>query len=504
MNKARHAYEFLRRRAAGAGPGGRLPSVRDLASEAGVSPYTLSKALRALCDEGLLKARPRTGIVVPSQGASAVSGGIGAGDERFRGRWEQVALALSRRVRNLGPNPATGLILPKQVCLEFGVSYQTARRALDSLVRQSILMPHGRGFAAVGTRGYGGMGVLCTTRSAREYGTVDENRITRVFSNELERVCAQEGMPLEYSFLGYDARGPTGFERTVDRVREVAHSWPRALAIVQTPGLNEESVSRLCSMLQPLKVPIAVVDFGSIANSTVLPRYRLGVAEMSASVRPGTIMGDFLVDKGYRRIGVVGTDLSSDWQRQRLSGISSRVTQRIADAVLLTYETGWVDPDSPRPDPGPFTPPILARRGMRYRRLLGQIGSNADVARHNYEMRTRLHPIVRRAMQEDHPDVFVGLNDTIAVAVLDILYVLGVDVPGECAVVGFDDTSLAFAAHVSSFNFNWHAFAREILRFGYTCPEHLSKPVPLMVDGYVVDRMTTAGGGGAGALGAVP
>jgi DNA-binding LacI/PurR family transcriptional regulator len=112
----------------------------------------------------------------------------------------------------------------------------------------------------------------------------------------------------------------------------------------------------------------------------------------------------------------------------------------------------------------------------------------------HYRLRRALYPLLKGALGRDRPDILVGLNDGIAVAALDVLYRLGVDVPGECAVAGFDDTSLAFTAHLTSYNHNFHAAAREILRFGHTCPDTLNRPMRLGVDGYVVERLTTRGG----------
>ncbi|MBD3240769.1 MAG: GntR family transcriptional regulator, partial [Chitinivibrionales bacterium] len=468
--------------------GARLPSVRELAAEAGVSHFTLSKALRILCREGVVDARPRAGIVVRSPARSPER--VVEEHTRLAARWEQIALVLGRRLRSTGANPLRGQILPKQVCIEFGVSYQTARKAIDHLVANNILVPYSRGFVAVGTQGYGGMSVLCTTRSSRVYGTVDEERITRVFSNQFERVCAQERVPLEYVFLTYDENGIAGIDEAGMRLRQVARRRPRTLALVQTAGLDQTAVSRLCTLFQSARVPVAVVDFGNGLDLSKLPRYRLGYAHVAATSRPGETMGDFLVDNGYRRIGVIALAPNDGWQEQRLAGIISRVSQRSSDVTFYEYQVAQSRHEEP--GIGSFAPSMLADGSVEYPRLLGQMQTDAERAAGQYRLRRQMHPLLREAVQRDKPDILVGLNDSIAVAALDVLYSLGVDVPGQCAVAGFDDSPAAFAAHLSSYNFNWHALSRELLRFGYTCSERLNKPSHLGVDGYVVERMTTA------------
>lgn len=50
-------------------PGGRLPSVRDLAAEAGVNPNTMQRALSALESEGLVTTQRTAGRMVTEDGA---------------------------------------------------------------------------------------------------------------------------------------------------------------------------------------------------------------------------------------------------------------------------------------------------------------------------------------------------------------------------------------------------------------------------------------------------
>ncbi len=491
MRKTIDAIGFLRQRAEAAGVGARLRPVRELAVEAGVSHYTLSKALRELCREGVLGAKPRAGIVVKRSGVGP--GTVSVRDEdslRTRARWEQIALVLSRRIRSLGSNPPVGQVLPKEVCVEFGVSYQTARKAIDSLVEQDILVPYSRGYVAVGSQSYGNMGVLCTTRTAREYSTVDEGRVTRVFANQFERVCALERVPLEYAFLGYDEHGVTGAQQAVARLRELARHRPRVMALVQAPGLSPADVAQVCAMSQSVKVPVVVVDFGNQTSPADLPRYRLGFMGIDRTHHAGRVMGDFLVGKRYRRVGVIGWGEGGGWQRARHEAIVSRVHQRTSEVQFFSYQVP--EPAAEGVGVEAFTPALLKRESRRYQRLVGQMRTDAELALAHYRLRSAVHPLLSTALHRDSPDVLVGLNDSVAVAVLDVLYSMGIDVPEECAVAGFDDTSLAFAAHLSSYNYNWHAVAREILRFGYTCPASLRRPSLLEVDGFVVERMTTA------------
>ena len=76
------------------GPGERLPSVRELAAEAGVNPNTIQKACRMLEEEGLLQSRmgAKSFIAVTEAEAEAIRVQL----------LEEDALALVQAIRRMG------------------------------------------------------------------------------------------------------------------------------------------------------------------------------------------------------------------------------------------------------------------------------------------------------------------------------------------------------------------------------------------------------------------
>ncbi|MBM0234127.1 GntR family transcriptional regulator, partial [Micromonospora sp. STR1_7] len=63
-NAAERVIQDLRGLAAAAGPGARLPSVRELTARHQASPVTVAEALRRLAAQGLIEARPGRGTFV--------------------------------------------------------------------------------------------------------------------------------------------------------------------------------------------------------------------------------------------------------------------------------------------------------------------------------------------------------------------------------------------------------------------------------------------------------
>lgn len=490
MKALNAALEFLRAQARKAGVDGRLPTVRQLAAAAGVSRATLNRALRILCDEGLLTARPRAGITVRAAPESPQSMPDPQRERGLMPRWQQVAFVLGQRTRMSGLAVDGGPLLPKQVCLEFGINYQTARKALDYLVRRGQLVPRARGFVPVGTDGYAGMAVLCVSRSPRHYGTVSNTNLGHYLESSLERACGPARVPLTFAHLRWRHRRLEGFDDFEADLRSHVRRTAQTLAVVPTIGLEPDAVLRLCDMAQAYRVPTVVVDLTSGVAPSRLPRHRLACIPVGTSARWGELMGEFLANAGYRRIGIVGTAPGSDWQRTRTHGLVVRMRELAPDVTCITY-TVQESTALPLPD-GSDAGVVSADLARRYTRVADQVSLDSILTRQRVALRERIRDVLRTRLAQDAPDVLVGLNDEIAVGVIDALYSLRVLVPQDCAVAGFDDTPLAFAAHLTSCNPNWHGIAREILRFGFTCPENRDHQTRLAVDGYVVERTSTA------------
>ena len=487
-----HALAFLRSKAREAGAGTRLATVKALAAEAGVSHYTLSKALAILAREGVLSVRARSGITVREAHREAHSAESSPG--RFLPRWRQIALAVSRRIRSTAPRRGGDLILPKSLCAEFGVTYPTARKALDYLVEQAVVQPQGRGFVAVGSGGYGGLSVLYVSRRWREFETTAQWRTSHVFAREFERTCSVEGVPFEYGFVGWKADGVKGAAHAGTQLRNMARQRMCCMAVVPTAGIDPEGVVSLCDSLSSARVPIVPIVFQPEPQRLLrrLSPYRLGVVNAGTTPRAGPCMADFLVGKGYRKVAVVASKAPWPWQEERIAGLTARLLERSGEAQCRLHWAAVRSEDS-------YDGPKLSDSSDRWaafdplhRRVLRQHFTYTRRTRQQYLHCESILPVVKVLLEQGLPDVVVGINDDLAIACLDAFASLKVRVPEDCAVVGFDDSPGAFAARLTSYNHNWHVVAREILRFGMTCAERTKGPALIEAPGAVVERLTTA------------
>lgn len=97
--------QHLRNRVAASAPGARLPSVRDLMAELGVSPLTVRRAVHDLVAAGLIDARPGHGTFVADRRTPVAVGAFG---------WQSLALGPADvsddAIRALLATPTTGAV----------------------------------------------------------------------------------------------------------------------------------------------------------------------------------------------------------------------------------------------------------------------------------------------------------------------------------------------------------------------------------------------------------
>ncbi|HEV8246346.1 MAG TPA: GntR family transcriptional regulator, partial [Polyangiaceae bacterium] len=122
------------------GDGGRLPTMVELARCADVSKVSMTKAVAILVEEGLLDARRRRGILLRRHQPEPVP------TPRTPSKAEAVAQDILRKyLRGVyGSNHVFGSL--KELQASYGASFRTLKRALESLRRDGVIVPYGRGY----------------------------------------------------------------------------------------------------------------------------------------------------------------------------------------------------------------------------------------------------------------------------------------------------------------------------------------------------------------------
>lgn len=186
-------------------------------------------------------------------------------------------------------------------------------------------------------------------------------------------------------------------ERASRTQRTVAREWvadQRAAGVVGIIGLTLTAPDGLIRAASDADLPFVMVD-------PVDTRHRHMVSVGSSNWAGSRTATEHLIGLGHRRIGWIGGPEASDAARDRLYGY-----QAALDAAGLT-----VDPELVRSDQFAVAP------GTRHARELLAL--------------------------DDPPTAIMGGDDEIAVGVLAAAHALGVRVPEQLSVTGFDDTPQA-------------------------------------------------------------
>ena len=103
-----------------------------------------------------------------------------------------------------------------------------------------------------------------------------------------------------------------------------------------------------------------------------------------------------------------------------------------------------------------------------------------------------LQAVVQATLRSLSGTALVCENDSLALYCLTMLRSMGVRVPEDRSVVGFDDEEDAFLCGLSSYNFNVAAIVAAMVDFIVRPHSAPAAGAPVVIDGYVKSRTTTA------------
>ncbi|MBD3241006.1 MAG: GntR family transcriptional regulator, partial [Chitinivibrionales bacterium] len=263
------ALRWLERQARSVGPGARLPPIKTMARRAGVSHAVMNAAVRALAERGVLSASPGSGTVV---GAPAVTERRARRTGDARGvpqKWQQVAAVLARRVCAAGGQLPEGIILPKQVRIDFGITHATARKALVSLVEDGILRPHGRGYEPVARHLATGFGVLTVLCRPQRFHFVGIRSIIQSYVSEIGRACSLHQLELAYHHLGYEGATLSGVEHLPRALASLAKRCHRYMVLIISGGIHPDGMIRVLDAVRD--APTVLLDLSNVTDLLPMP-----------------------------------------------------------------------------------------------------------------------------------------------------------------------------------------------------------------------------------------
>lgn len=479
---------------------GALPPVRVLARSLGVSLVTAWKAVRHLCDEGLLVSRKGRGTYVAHVDGQAPST-IPAPPRREPlpvSRWERVRDRILTDFVSVH-GPSYHLPSCKVLASRYGASYRTVRKALADLEARGRVTRSGKAWrpAAAAPTVAAGTVVLVVqgTRDGRMMQRYpNEHEVIRQF----EKSCSMRGVRMRMVLLDSAGRGLRYPSSSTAASSASLASIPRVVgAILWLTGSSGEHVNSVIHALPPgfstVAVGIQRSRPGTFPGRTVaafdMPDYGYGA---------GAAVGQCLLEQGHRRVVCVfPASLSAEGTR-RFEGVADTVSASAGGAVC---ECRYVEPP-----PHPFVPEghfdtyyreyldalrdaLPGRPG--YRSITDALWSLGVPLRFELIRRMRRKNVARAIAAQAFPadtTAIVTWNDECALACRDALRARGMRIPEDLSLISFDDTIAASTEDIASYNFNSDRLLQQMLDWVLWPNYYRSVGMPGPVAGYVAQR----------------
>jgi DNA-binding GntR family transcriptional regulator len=440
----------------------RLPPIRDMARDAGVSHGIMNNAVARLAEEGSLLVSRSRGVTIAQQDRpESTAAPSGRRWQRLR-RQIQADLAAGRFGFNVS------LPQSKQLQHRYGISPLTLRRALRSMVADGVIESHARGYRPCLHASSSSQNRIALFTRGTVAGTL-EDFTNRVHNSVrfLEQECLAHGlllqpytcyfaMPMTMKFIGQDAGGAA--ERDLDACLGFM-IWPTVL--------HETFLQDLLYRVTNRDKPLAVFwDDGSPERVPLqIPARRMRHFRTQDSFEAGRTVGLYLLRLGHCRVRCFSAVQRQDWTSERIAGIRRAYADAgMGDAVrAISADIPDVNPDAAE---GTWAQPVVelsrstlsamaAVLSLQPRETTRNALPNMLV---NLSWQELLLSRLVRAFDDTLADrrttAWVGLDDNIASLCLNYLHGKRVDVPREISVVGFDDSAQAMFNGLSSYSFN--------------------------------------------------
>jgi hypothetical protein len=244
--------------------------------------------------------------------------------------------------------------------------------------------------------------------------------------------------------------------------------------LVSITGGSAEQYREILATLVPSDKPIAVFDQTGGATGVRLPGGRaLRVFTIANSTNPGLQMGRYLLGLGHRRIAYMAPRHGDIWSVRRLEGLVEAFRAVEPDGAVVPFTDSGLGLDGRGERHAGADIQAAAHRGLRptvpLERYIGRALTrmNDELGRQVAwaSLEEAFRPAMERALADRSITAWVGASDGIALLCRAFLQEKGVRVPDELSLVGFDDSTEAFSANLTSYNFNRAAAIHAVIAY---------------------------------------
>lgn len=502
----RRADDALERAMAQAGTGGTglLPSISELSRRAGVSYKTMHRAVGRALTQGTI--RRRSGSRLWLADSQAV-----ANETPVVGAHRRIASVIRDRIaRGIYP-PGAPLPSLKQLSHNPGGNYRTVRKAVEALCDQGYCAHHGSRYFVVEQQASPAfMRVMLIRTIRRAHGSPETSPRRAHMLHTLQDEAYRRRLVLEEAH--YDPVGGRLHQLGAGPQHRATNANREQLlgVVVWTAGFTTNALERLLSAVRTWGRPALLIDeswrFVSLLSTAEPP---VGVVCLGDTLSEGVTVAQYLLGKGHRHIACIYPEYNTTGPNFRVEGLQSTIARAGPDTSFSLLH-GFVTARGKRSefrqamrDLARQTEPVLRRAlrashgpmGVKVRRLIDETITDLHTVSGNLVRKLLVEDLCGRIVSHGTISAIVAFNDDYALSALHYLRTRGVQVPGDMALLGFDDSESSYVGSISSYHYNIAEAAHDIYNFLLTAGtsrfDRERYGVPIEVRGHVVERSST-------------
>jgi len=450
------------------GNGVRLPSVRALSREAGVSVFTMAKAVTTVRRHGVISIVPNKGIFT---GKSAP-----VPAKRLPLRPKRQVPAAQRIAERIGRDILTGRfshpeVLPgyKELRLRYGASNPTLQDAIAVLKQHGLIEPVlGRHRVRTFSPARNRAAIVLLPAGSADGVPVFLNDRSYEMMRVIEKECITSAVTLQtvpYIRSGPQTSVPGYLQEVGARTR---NRTVLGYIVIGSMVPSPHEVVRYC-LRTGLPVSTLVERESEELPDSLLTCGNLSAVTLAYGTVPGRIAGRYLVESGHRSVAFFDPYAHERWAMERFTGMREIFGDAGCEDVPVRYTmtpSGW---ENAARITGRFDALISDLENEHGAAVLSPLKRRFETFRrwvlNDEQFRFSLDSAMETALRSQHATAWVGANDQTALILLDYLREKKVAVPKDVSVLGFDNLAESQVHDLTSIDFNMTMAAHALIRF---------------------------------------
>lgn len=466
-------------------PGDRLPPLRVLGKDAGVSAPTISKAVNFLSQQGLLSIHPRSRITIPYPKGFVLPTPI-----KHEEKWELIRTKIANDLLagvldSYGPLPTI-----QELCYRYSTSYPILKKVLNSLEKDGLLTVHKRGYKPTMfdvSNPTAKILVLVPILSDKinknainflEKGFVISGR-GFAFIHKLEQMCKIQNLDAEIWGYYLKAGSVTYIKPDLSSCNSIDKSKSYyGICLIKNLPLSTD-FSRMLLQLSKLDIPISILEVTGEAGYSLPPtkKTNIRVFPIGATDLASQKIGRHLLDSGHRNIAFISAWQRVLWSKNRYDGLCKVFSMSKGSRVHLFADTrfmsGFIHLDDRTLDENFNNFPSLDKLIKPYnilpdeqaKYLAYEMDEFIHTAIGDQRLGIFMEPLFKQALLRSDITAWVCADDIMALSAMRFLRKNNIDIPGRISVVGFEDIPQAFRASLTTYNYDVQGITQTMLAF---------------------------------------